>query len=159
MGVAIAFELVVEIWMGVDVKNRQRGVVSAETANDWIGNRVITAERDERSSVPGNPRDAFFNQQASLAVRRQREVTEIFERFRCARLHQSLGPRIAGGRMERGANHRRRRRRASQIRRAGVVRDADQHRTRRHGYLRAAIASAAASNTLTAPIIVSTTRT
>jgi hypothetical protein len=50
VGEAVPLELVVQVGMGVDVKNCELGVLSAHGANDRVGDRVIATERDGQAA-------------------------------------------------------------------------------------------------------------
>ena len=105
---AIAFELVVEIRMRVDLQDRERPVAGAQPAQDRIGDRMIAAERDERQPFLRPAREPRARSGCGRsAVAGSVRSPASSEHVGADRLHQPLGPRIAGRRAQRLTNDRR----------------------------------------------------
>jgi hypothetical protein len=107
---AVPLELVVQVGMGIDVEDRELGVVSAHGTKDRVGNGVIATEREGVAAVGEQTCYTCLDPFPASLIGCKFEVAGITQ---IGDVGTQLGARVPVGRPKLGSDERRRLRRPS----------------------------------------------
>ena len=124
MRIAIAVELFVQIWMRVEVHDRQPLVPAAERAHDWIRDRMIPSQTDRTQPIFEQLLYRRFDFPERIRLR-QIQIAGIHIGVFCSEIDARLRPHIREFAKEGIANQRRRLCRTAQVRRIRVEGNAE----------------------------------